>query len=490
MQTPMRRHTDHHPPHQHTARYMALRSFLWFAKQHYLAFIGSLTLLVICGSLLYRQFNPIVYHLTMTTGSFSGENYALVMRYLRPAVQRQHVELTLIQTEGSENALDAVQQGRIQLALVDGGLSHKNREDVREIAPLFLTALHMLMRHEIYDAAVENHDLRAALRGKSVSLSTQGSGTHTFVTLILERLGIATSEFVETPRTISNLTDPKTTADQVPDIVFSTSSLPSPVARRLVQDFGYRLYPLDFVDAVRLDDKAAYPVTIPAGTYSLSPSVPSRTVTTIGRRTIFVAHKDVPDEAVAVLTRAAFESDFAKAYDPPMTLEQFNFLPEFPRHPGVQAFLDDKLPISQEVLQALSQYIGLIGAIACIPPCIIMLHPYLRRLRRGIVRSVRYYLAQVSKLEARAFALDETTPEARATLLDIRRHLNRLKLEAMDAYHQDRLDDVDLMASFLAHVNDLRSHLNGVIAESSLDAGPKPDCAPPDRPEPSETKVS
>ena len=443
-----------------------IHPFLWFIRQHYLAFGGSLLLLVVCGALLYRQFNPLVYHLTMTTGSFSGANYNLVTRYLRPAAARQHVELTLVQTEGSENGLDAVQQGRVQFALIDGGLSHVGREDVREVAPLYLTALHLLMRRDLYDTAIETHDLHAALRGKSVSLSTKGSGTHTFAMSLLARLGIATTEFTEMPRSINDLTDKARKAAEIPDVVFTTSSLPSPAATRLVRDFGYRLYPLEFVDAVRLNDKAAYPVTIPSGTYSLSPNIPDRTVTTIGRRTIFVAHKDVPNEAVTVLVRAAFESDFAKAYDPPLTLEQFNLLAEFPRHPGAQAYVDSTSPLTQEVLQNLSQYIGLIGAIACIPPCIIMMRPYLRRLRRGVVRSVRYYLVQVSELEARAFAITETSTAAQEALLEIRHHLNMLKLEAMESYHHDRLDDMDLMESFLAHVSDLRSHLNGVIAES------------------------
>lgn len=437
-----------------------------FLKQHTLALGGLLLLLLVCGPFLYRQWNPLVYHLTLTTGSFAGANYQLVTHYLAPAAHQQHIELSLVPTDGSENALDAVQQGRIQLALVDGGLSHEGRDNIREVAPLFLTALHLLVRRDIYDTLLENHDLRAALRGKTVSLSTVGSGTHTFARKILDRLGIPTSAFTETPCTIHQLVDEASTAAQIPAIVFTTSSLPSPVANRLVRDFGYRIYPLDFTSAVRLNDKAAYSVTIPIDTYSISPNVPDKDITTIGRRTLFVTHKDVPAEAIAQLARAVFEGDFAKAYDPPLTLDQFNLLAEFPRHPGAQAFVNSTLPITQETLQNLSQYIGLIGAIACIPPCIIMMRPYLRRLRRDPFRSVHDYLLQVSLLEARIFAIDSSGSDAHAILHDLRNQLNHLKREAMDLYHQERLDDADLIDTFLAQVGDLRSHLNACICHN------------------------
>jgi TRAP-type uncharacterized transport system substrate-binding protein len=434
-----------------------------------LLLIAALFVLTVAGLFLVRDLNRATYQLTMTTGSFSGANYALATRYLVPGAKAQGVEISMVPTGGSVDTLDAVQMGRVQVAITDGGLGLQARDNVREVAPLFLTALHVLMRSEIYDQMMETRDLRAAFKGKTISMSNEGSGTRLMALKELSRLGISTADFTEVPRTVNFLVDPNTTDDMVPDVVFAASLLPSPIAARLVRDFNYRLLPLDFVDAVRLEDKSAYGVTIPAATYGLSPDVPDRTVVTLGRRLLLIANKDVPDDAITALTRAVFDSDFAKAYEPALTPAQFDLLPEFPRHAGAQAYVSSHLPITHETFERLFQAVGVAGAVACIPPCIIMMQPFLRRRRqRANGRSVRDYIAAVSDLEAEAFLLDDPHPRSHGTLIDIRRRLSHLKLEAMDAYKRDLLDDGDLMDSLLAHIADLSNHLNAFAQTSRL----------------------
>jgi TRAP-type uncharacterized transport system substrate-binding protein len=263
-------------------------------------FAPVIVLLLIGGLLLRSRVSTTTYHLTMTTGSFSGANYLLAKQYLVPGAQAQHVDLSFIATGGSEDTLNAVQSGRVQVAIVDGGLSPIGRGNVREVAPVFETALHVLMKQSIYDQVVATGDIRAAFRGRTISLSDVGSGTHTFGSIVLTYLGLKPTDYVETPESVAFLTDPKTTAAQIPDIVFAASLLPSPVAERLVHDYNYRLYPLSFVDAYRLQDKAAYGVPIPLGTYGVSPDVPPTDVVTLGRHLLVVANKNVPDTLVPI----------------------------------------------------------------------------------------------------------------------------------------------------------------------------------------------
>jgi hypothetical protein len=235
---------------------------------------------------------------------------------------------------------------------------------------------------------------------------------------------------------------------------------------RLARDFDYRLFPFDFVDAVRLQDRAVYGVTIPAGTYGLFPNVPDKTMTTLGRRLLLIANKDVPDDAIKALTKTLIESDFAKAYDPPLTVKQFDLLPEFPRHPGVTAFIAEHEPLTHESMSMVLEYIIAAGALACFPPAFFIMRDSMRKRRQTGGRSVREYIVAVSDLEAEAFALDESKAWSHDTVLDVRRRLNRLKLEAMEAYKRDQLDDVDLIDGFLAHVGDLRAHLNALLQTS------------------------
>lgn len=425
---------------------------------------------------IYARLNPPTYRLTMSTGSFSGANYTLAKQYLEPAAREQRVALDFVETGGSEDTLNAVQEGRIQVAMLDGGLGTEGRENVREIAPLFTTGLHVLVKQSLYDAALASGDIRTAIRGKRVSMSNVGSGTRIMSLALLKALGLSPNEVIDEPRTVSFLVDPKTTADQVPDVVMAASLLPSPIANRLMDDFGYRLLPLDFVEAYRLQDPNVYGLEIPAGTYSLSPLRPPTKVTTIGRRILLVANKDVPDEAVTRLAQAVFDTDFARVYDPPLTIKQFDLISEFPRHPGAQAYLESRSPVTQDAVASIVLYLTGISAIVVCLPLFVFLRGLMRKVRFGKrLVSVNDFLAWVSEIEAEAHAIEDGAPGGDlGAVLQLRRRLSRLKLEAMDRYRQGLIEDPEHMGNLVAHVSDARIHLNALIAAAEHAPGSRP----------------
>lgn len=288
---------------------------------------------------------------------------------------------------------------------------------------------------------------------------------------MLAYLGLRPADYTETPATVAFLTNPKTTAAQIPDIVFAASLLPSPVAGRLVRDFDYRLYPLSFVDAFRLQDKAAYGVPIALGTYGISPDVPPTDVVTLGRRLLLVANKNVPEQTIQQLTAAVFESDFARVYDPPLTTKQLDLLPEFPWHPGALAYVASKAPISQDVINnTVLNMTGIAAWLTVIPGLIFLVRrPLSRRLRQ--MASLKDYVYQVTDVEAQVFDWEESGIQSLARPLELRRKLVQLKLEAMDLYKQGRIEDPNLLEGFLAHITDLRIHLDTVIHAEARQAG-------------------
>ena len=427
---------------------------------------------------LYPHFNPTTYRLTMSTGSFSGANYNLAQQYLVPAAAAQKVALNFVETAGSQDTLDAVQQGKVQVALVDGGLGSDGRENVREIAPLFTTGLHVLVKPELYPEALRAKDFRTFLRGKRVSLSNVGSGTRVMSLVLLKALGVPLNEIVDDPKTVNFLVDPKTTVDQIPDVVMAASLLPSPVAARLMGDFDYQLLPFDEIDAYRLVDKNAYGLGVPAGTYQLSelsPARPPSKVTILGRRILLVANESVPDEAVTRLAAAVFESDFARAYDPPLTLKQFDLISEFPRHPGAQEYFESRSPVTQDSLATLVVYITGISAVIVCLPVFVFVPNLVRKMRLGDkLVSVNDYLAWVSEIEAKAQSLEEEFPTPAGMLkaeLDLRHKLSQLKLDAMERYRSGLLADPDHMENLLAHISDTRIHLNSLIQATEARGG-------------------
>src|SRR5262249_38411660 len=124
--------------------------------------------------------------LTITAGNKLGTRAELA-DVLRDAVAPQRIALELRETVGSEEALDWVQARKVDVALVQGGLSADARPDVRQVAALQVEPLHLVVKKELADD-VSAH--LSAPDGKTVNAGEPGSGTHTLAVQVLEFAGL------------------------------------------------------------------------------------------------------------------------------------------------------------------------------------------------------------------------------------------------------------------------------------------------------------
>jgi TRAP-type uncharacterized transport system substrate-binding protein len=65
---------------------------------------------------------PKSYHLRLTAGNALGMRHQLAVRF-RDEVKRRNLDLQLVPSAGSEQALDWVNRREVDVALVQGGLS-------------------------------------------------------------------------------------------------------------------------------------------------------------------------------------------------------------------------------------------------------------------------------------------------------------------------------------------------------------------------------
>ncbi len=451
-------------------------------------FLVAILLFSLAAYRMARTPEPEPHALRITAGSPSGIRHELAHALARE-VGSNGVELGVEGTAGSEAALDAVDSGELDFALIQGGLSLTGRDHVRQVATLVVEPLHLLVRggdvHERVsrDLAALLESTRGAdgdLRPISISLSSRGSGTYTlsravlhFSGLDVERLeaeGHLTSEW--TYARLMAETDPS----RLPDAVFTVSSLPSPVARDLVREHGYRLVPLRFSQAFSLDglgESAAaaeldlagenrvvkahiQETTIPAFAYSVTPPVPESPVPTLGTRLLLVAHADVPPAAVAEVVATVYRSSFAGLSRPALTEDLLDEPPDVPWHAGTIRFRDSKKPlIAADLFQTLE---GVVAIGAPRAGGIVFFTGFvLQRARNRNARSFRRFLQRVSDVERLASEVEEDQGRAGLErLLDLRRELGAIKGEALDRFGDGRLVGEDLMGSFLIHVNDVR----------------------------------
>src|SRR5262249_12457517 len=194
------------------------------------------------------------YHLSFTAGNALGVRHELAQRLKKEASQRA-LELSITPSHGSEQSLDWVNSRKVDMALVQGGLSSKGRPNVRQVATLHVEPMHLAVKREL--AANGNTSL-LALRGKTINLDEVGSGTRSLAIAILEFVGLHPRDrdpvngYVPLTFDRQRLFAEQDTS-KLPDAVFLVSSLPSPTTRYLVTKHGYRLLPLLFAEALSLE---------------------------------------------------------------------------------------------------------------------------------------------------------------------------------------------------------------------------------------------
>ena len=197
--------------------------------------LGLLLVASASGWLGYHEFvRPEPTHrLGITGGRLPGPRQRIAQT-LKAEASRRGVELTLVETSGSVEALDAVNEGRVDVALVQGGLDSRHWDDVRLVTSLHVEPLQMVVRGDLHAAVSAN---LAALRGRSVNVGEDGSGSQALAREVLGFVGLRPGDYEE--RTLNHEKLVALEPGQgLPDAAMTVASLPTPVVRHLVARRG------------------------------------------------------------------------------------------------------------------------------------------------------------------------------------------------------------------------------------------------------------
>jgi TRAP-type uncharacterized transport system substrate-binding protein len=405
--------------------------------------------------------------LRMTAGRQAGERHTIAEVLKREAARRA-IAVDLRETAGSDEALRELDAGRIDVALVQGGLDPGERPNLRQVASLHVEPLHLLVKEELH-AGVSAR--LSALRGKVVGLGEKGSGTYSLASEVMEFAGLGPGDFNASHAGYAEL---QAVADRekLPDAVFTVSTLPSPVARHLVRAHRFRLVPLLFFEAFTLgaldrgtslvDRRNIYAASIPSFTYEVDPGVPPGPMPTLGTRLLLVARKGVPAETIQRLLEVVFGSPFAQALQPTLDPRLLDLPPELPWHDGTVAYLRRNAPvIAGDVVDLVEKELSILGATL---GALFFLGQWLRRrYRRRRDRGFQAYVVRVTDVERRGMALERAATLDLAALLGLQEELSVLKGEALDRFAEGDLEGEELMSGFLSHVSDTRDYLTRLI---------------------------
>ena len=176
--------------------------------------------------------------ITITAG-FGGTTRATVTRALATELSARGIVADVIETGSTVDELQGVNSGKIDFALVSGAFRITGYAHVREVAPLYLEALHMLVKGE-YAKAV-NRSV-SGLRGWTVNLGPPGSTTAGLAAAVLSFTGIPSASKLGKDGFVAQHANPEEIdtlikqgrRDALPDVVFELSTMPSRIVRKYV----------------------------------------------------------------------------------------------------------------------------------------------------------------------------------------------------------------------------------------------------------------
>lgn len=404
--------------------------------------------------LLWWNARPQKHTLRMTAGDNLGRRYEIA-RVLARDARRHGVSITFVETEGSAEALKMISEGRLDCALIQGGIG--TMPHVQEVAALAREPLHLLVKRELA-GSVKAGGIRA-LRGKAINLSTKGSGTRQVASAALDFADMKPGRDFRDESISYQELETREYA-RLPDALFTVSLIPSPVVDQLVRRHGYVFIPVPFARALSLRHPTLHETTIPAFAYGVVPvATPPVQVGTIGTQLLLVARDSVPEEAVRQILRAAFAGDFARdAVLPDVSEAHFLQAPEMPIHAGALAYRDRNEPVvTSDFVQGLEDAKSLILSV------VVAGFFVYRWWRQRRYTGFDLYMGEVTRIERAALAQEAVAAPNVRELMRLRNELGEIKTNALEMYTRRELKSEELMSAFLTHVADVRGYLSAVI---------------------------
>jgi TRAP-type uncharacterized transport system substrate-binding protein len=460
--------------------------------------LGFAAMSLAVAAFLHIQDRSQPITVVMSTGGTRGLRHQL-LDTLAVEAESHGLRVRVEIVPDRDEVLRRVADGRIDFAMLQGGFDLSKHPLLRQVASLHVEPLHLLVKQEIHAEVLAS---LGALRGKVINLGESPStAAYWLAQEVLSFAGLhppsgaSPGDYV--PRTgpaaeFLRLHD----RQRLPDAIFLISTPPAPTVWQLVTVLDYRLVPIPFGQAFGLSalrepgehskssahSRPTDPllkehiadVVIPAYTYGVNPPVPPSDLHTLGTRVLLLTHPRTSSEAVQRVLDAIFSTRFAKLVNPPLSVSILAQLPEAPWHPGTIRYIEqDKPLITGELIGTLANAftIGapLLGSAFCF-------WQWLRqRSRARREQSFETYILKIAMLERQAIDLQQAPAILRDDLVRIERELGQVKVEALEQFSRGELGDIELMASFLAHVNDTRSFLNNLMRQAqskpSIDPG-------------------
>ena len=439
----------------------------------------------LAAPLLSKRDTPV---LRMSAGPDSTRRQA-VATYLCTQAAQNDLSIKLVTNAGSEDSLNQLKAGQLDVALVSSGIMVPDDDDIMVLGALQLEAVHVLVRKEM----AERGSLAEAIRGKRVNFGEKGSTEWLLAQELLTfaRLKLPSASepgdviptecgkacLVDKARAILQAEGAKKDAliAELPDCLLIVGTMPSTIVQLLVEAADYRIVPIPatraFLSDNLQDSRAKTTVVerdllertvIPANSYFTTRGYPAADCETIGVRLLVVARKNVPERAVRPLMKTLFEGEFARRM---LTKSPRDLTTSYAIHPAAIAYLDRDKPLAvAQAMDWINKGLSVLGAFSA---GALSLYGLVWRKK---ARKPSDYYAEIRKLDllTHGAEIDSTGPVQPKQLvpyLDDR--LLKLRQSLIEDICEGRIKGDQVIANILALLKDARLNLPKLEAEAA-----------------------
>ena len=318
--------------------------------------IALIALLLLISAKLIFNLIPQNYILSVTSGSVLSERHFLIT-LLQDEVAENFLSLKVTKTAGSLDALELVNSGKLDLALVPGGLIH-SFPNVRHVATLPPEFIHFLVKPNIKN--LED------LKGKVINMGERRESTRILARQILSHLDfVADSDYVETNFSNEELIGMR--SDILPDVIVEVSYAPSVLVDFFVKRHDYHVLAMPFPAALAKRLSWITNVTLSEYTYSIIPPVPSKDMPLAGINLHLVANANAEPKAIAELLKALYGPQINSRFSQKLVEEDLLIPSGYPVSAGTMLYLDSKKPtFTPELTDKLSTMFQLLMSLCSI----------------------------------------------------------------------------------------------------------------------------
>lgn len=259
-----------------------------------LAVYGPLFALVLVGFVIAFQYiKPAPPdQVVIATGETGGAYYDFALRYQR-MLKKEGIHLQVLPTRGSVENLRLLQQGKADMALVQGGVESAGERALEGLGSLYYEPLWLFHQADLDLARLPS------LKGLRVAVGQEGSGTWSLVKRLLKDNSLDTSD-VALLNLSSNEAARQLQRGEI-DAAFFVASAQAPLMAELLHDPGLR--PASFQRAGAYARR--YPflteLVLPEGSEDLANNIPAQDIRLLATTSSLVVSEDLHPALISLM---------------------------------------------------------------------------------------------------------------------------------------------------------------------------------------------